>query len=871
MRNTNRNILSEEEKKRAAYALNMCMVSVSQIIDYNDIHILEQEYDAILNNLNLEEMPKDDALLNVLKDLLDVITHFKVSEIDKQFIEREYQQKMKNAIWAAVPNFGMILAGGNPLTMAISLANQVGIGYMNYRRNKEEYVLERDCKIWQLKRIAIEQFNFIRKELFDCAWRLADKYSFPDVYRLSEKQIKTYNSILQDQDVRRKYERLDTIKNNFEAYPPFWYFIGNAANLIANDMSLELSSSSRDSFRMKALEYFEKFEDIEQNSILREDVMSASCALEHIDLLLLEGAGNKEKINNLLNKAVKMSGNALDILQLCAITYLKIGNMDEAAKILRNLVNEGYNKIVNAQMLSAIYVNSINAHKADYEILASRVNPRFLFPMPKGHKGVKQLEAEFESQRKEIAKQELEITLYHYTQKYAVCWNAIFSTFELNKQYPEDFFCENETSQMKRKREAERIFGNTKLTEEYRKYLLNCNFQLKMSQILNDMMESLLSIDFFSEIDIQEKVEEEIKKEVIKRQETIDKIRRAISGRTFRISDYDYSQSLTLSSFTASASDLLKTYGNNRIDNSDIRGVATIESDLLKFCTREELTPPEVAVEEKRVNKPGPHSHGRFDSGLFGHGGIVEQKNADFLDSMVYFVSNKIKHVTISSDGQAAILLRDDPEFKGYFQDAAFKGTPEIEAHAVMVIHDKTKKSVNPFTNIDRGFDLIFTTDGIVDVHKGKVGSLTPYNKIKLQDGKLCLHHSQYDCKSVDKFALAGIIQELGKNYARDLEDHVEYIPGIANMKILLDWFKQNSKSMESNINRVIAIPTKENLEHLGYFTQSDLNTDRNLIQCYYESSTGDVLGMRVVSCEGIDSRVQKLLLENNGMLFVGR
>ena len=47
--------VSDEDKIKAAYALNMCMVSVSQIIDYSDLNILEQEYEAILNNLNLEQ------------------------------------------------------------------------------------------------------------------------------------------------------------------------------------------------------------------------------------------------------------------------------------------------------------------------------------------------------------------------------------------------------------------------------------------------------------------------------------------------------------------------------------------------------------------------------------------------------------------------------------------------------------------------------------------------------------------------------------------------------------------------------------------------------------------------------------------------
>ena len=64
-------ISASKDQIKAAYALNLCTVSVSQIIDYDDINVLEQEYDAILNNLNLEHMPHDEALLNILKQLLD--------------------------------------------------------------------------------------------------------------------------------------------------------------------------------------------------------------------------------------------------------------------------------------------------------------------------------------------------------------------------------------------------------------------------------------------------------------------------------------------------------------------------------------------------------------------------------------------------------------------------------------------------------------------------------------------------------------------------------------------------------------------------------------------------------------------------------
>lgn len=261
-------IKSEKDKLKAAYALNLCTVSVSQIIDYDDIFFLENEYEAILNNLNLEEMPKDEALLRILKQLMDVITFFRIQEGDKKIMQVEYENKMKNAIWSAVPNFGMIVAGGNPVTMAISLASQVGIGYMNYRKEKAKNNLEKQKQEWELQRSAMEQFNGLRRELFDTAWRLADEYNFPDEYRLTERQITQYNNILMDTDDMRKYERLDYIKNNFKAYPQFWYYIGNAANSIYN--SDKYDDEIRNLYKQKALEHFKYFLNMTEKIFLEK-------------------------------------------------------------------------------------------------------------------------------------------------------------------------------------------------------------------------------------------------------------------------------------------------------------------------------------------------------------------------------------------------------------------------------------------------------------------------------------------------------------------------------------------------------------------------------------------------------------------------
>lgn len=177
------NTYEKQEQLRAAYALNMCTVSVSQIVDYNDEYILEQEYEAILNNLNLEQMPKDEALLNILVKLLNVITFFRLDKVKRAQIEKKYQRRMKNAIWSAVPNIGVIVAG-EPVTVGLSLATQVGIGYMNYRREKANAIADKEDSEVELRITALEQLNALRRELFTTAWRLADEYKFPDRYRL---------------------------------------------------------------------------------------------------------------------------------------------------------------------------------------------------------------------------------------------------------------------------------------------------------------------------------------------------------------------------------------------------------------------------------------------------------------------------------------------------------------------------------------------------------------------------------------------------------------------------------------------------------------------------------------------------------------
>lgn len=471
--------MNDEEKilnaRKAAYALNLCTVSVGQIIDYKDVNVLEQEYEAILNNLNLRNMPKeDDSLLSILTHLLDTITFFRIDEEEKKIIDQEYQAKMKNAIWSSLPNLSALISSGASAVSAgaassisasaasvsaggatVAAANagaatagtgaatagaaagtgalsgaagwiglavtaasilmMVGTGYMNYRRTKAQISLEHDAEKFRLYKTELDQFNSLQRELFTTAWKMSDSFGFDDELRLTENQIKRYNKILMDTNPVRKYERLNAIKNEFKGYPPFSYFFGNAAYSLALNYSISISNEKRHELITVAKCSYKEMLDRKDYDILRNDPIIATCALEYADLL--NPIEDKKEIITNIERAIKMCGHSYDILELCALSYLKIGEVERAMKIFKELYNDGYNKTVNAQLLSMYYVS--HGLLDDRVMLeGTGVNRKYLFPNPQDTendgKDIEDLKSLFIDNQIELLMNNYGYTIYNY-------------------------------------------------------------------------------------------------------------------------------------------------------------------------------------------------------------------------------------------------------------------------------------------------------------------------------------------------------------------------------------------------------------------------------------------------------------------------
>ena len=752
---------------KAAYALNMCTVSVSQIIDYNDSYILEQEYDAILNNLDLEKMPKDEALLNILTELLNVVTFFRIQDIKKQQIEAKYKRRMQNAIWSAVPRIGVV--GFNLPSIVVSLVSQIGIGYMNYRREKANAKADVQDQEIELQITAIEQFNALRRELFTTAWRLSAEYNFEDRYRLTEKQITQYNEILMDPDDMRRFDRLYAVRGKFEAYLPFWYFLGHAAKLISENPENNLSHESRDYYKQEARNCFEKYYVYNSYNILREDEITASLALEYIDLLLLDEHPDKEKICKLIELAVDKAGNANDVLQLCAISYLKIGgteNISNACDLFRVLINENYNKETNGKLLSRIYVSQFLSGKypqakTNYEILSRRVNIHDLFPMP------------MDRMENTLEQDTILVDKYLTSQKRELLWDYRFTMAQFIKKYASIFYEILPNAQSKladghvlfenlNAARLERriygkssmnisVFGSTASGINDVKSASEFNYGLAYINATNDMLRALDGIQPFRDNNSKDYLITLLEDSLVSADIKISKFIAEGSGSAdfkeslFILIQNEFScENITKEFFDEVEDSFAQTV--NSIDSLSMLDNLQMELDvfILEQGLKVRRRKGEFITDDNHVsNEYGYTSYRILDNS--------KSERAIFNEKVTAF-KRRENNLIVNSD-IVKLLVYTSNDFDEYFSNI----NTEVEAL-------KTK-TFAIFTDIATdGEDMLLTIDGLIPIIQNEMQSIRPYSVIRKNGKALDLGWpDSYSNEGINMEELYGLVEELGK------------------------------------------------------------------------------------------------------------
>jgi len=174
--------------------------------------------------------------------------------------------------------------GGNPWTIAAFAVIQAGSMYVGYQNKKKDAQMQLDDELWKLERSAIEQLHALRASLFETAWHLSDIYNFKDEWRLTVRQIEWYNEIRAEPDHVLRYKKLEQYRDDFEAYPYYWYELGVAAQSVYEEKREK--KEDKGLWLTNAEKHLAKFLELDQSmGLLRQDVIGADARLRHISLL----------------------------------------------------------------------------------------------------------------------------------------------------------------------------------------------------------------------------------------------------------------------------------------------------------------------------------------------------------------------------------------------------------------------------------------------------------------------------------------------------------------------------------------------------------------------------------------------------------
>lgn len=781
----------ERQQRKAAYALNLCTVSVSQIIDYEDLNILEQEYEMILNNLNLENFPKDESLLHILKQILDTVTFFRIYEGDKQMLDKKYQHKMKNAIWSAIPNFTFV-ASGNPYAIAISAVSAIGMGYMNYRREKANISLENEEEKWKLQRSAIEQFNGLRRELFDTAWRLADTYGFKDEDRLTEKQIAAYNKILMDPIPLRRFERLNAIQHCFNAYPPFWYNLGKAAyevskiyeNADYSDFCLEAISK----YRFFAEDSFRKYLECD-HSLLRTDYIRSSCCLDYAALLLEKNAGGTdEQVRQLISDAEKYASDALDVLQICAIYSLRINDTNTAQRLLRKLVIEEYNTITNAQLLSYIYLtvalknHSLYAEKTrNYEELICFADSSMLVPWVKNkgmlsEKGVNKLLAIFLDYQKDRIKKQFKAVADKIIEKQAIEYNKLLFRPRKDYNFEDDMFYTDSNKCIKNREQLYyKLSQNKDEWSIFVNNLKNKSIAFVLNYQLNEVCRSLSSLvtqSLNGDLERLASTDEIAKSFRKKGYKEYNRIFKRVSSEEFDIKDCKSFLQITFTSIVSSYIQLFENKVCLEIGKmKKFQELISIEDELVGFCRSNNFPSPEQLCKEapRRIIKDKPREFINV-LGYFEGAKQIKQnveKDSEIKERIEEFIkSGKLYKTGVTAHKDIEFSTQEEDIYKRCKELSKKKILALIEKYgSILAYFHDNKKWYNRFR------DLYFLRTGLVLVSDATMAislcEYYEYDKIQYDISKNIIYidgvnSDIYSSDTVNVSALYDLIRDLG-------------------------------------------------------------------------------------------------------------
>ena len=218
-------------KEQVISQMNYCINSITNVIHYKSMPLLEHEIDQLLNNLTMEQVVGLYEVQSFRSTMIEKISALQITEEEKKVMQRVQEMKRENLLYQSISNSlnpTLLLTGGgnNAKQLAFMAIVSVARAAVEYKTASNEAGIEELQAMWQYRKKDLESFAELRQKALDLVYDLFQKYRLNESDRLTESTSILFSRIIAEEDPRARIRKLLDNERTFKGTADYYYYLG---------------------------------------------------------------------------------------------------------------------------------------------------------------------------------------------------------------------------------------------------------------------------------------------------------------------------------------------------------------------------------------------------------------------------------------------------------------------------------------------------------------------------------------------------------------------------------------------------------------------------------------------------------------------
>ncbi len=314
-------------KEQVVAQMNYCINSITNVIHYKSMPLLEHEIDQLVNNLTMEQVVGLYEVQSFRSTMVEKISALQITEEEKEVMKRVQEMKRENLLYQSISNSlspTLLLTGGgnNAKQLAFMAIVSVARAAVEYKSASNEADIEELQAMWKYRKADLENFAELRQKALELVYGLFQKYGLNESDRLTEATSTLFSQIIAEEDPHARVRKLLDNKRTFQGTADYYYYLGMAYIDVDNYSAAKRYLDQYLAMYSKApiFRYDEKTGCIALSRLALEKGLSRSEVINLVDsaiknlpdngpaliqsVLALNDAGEKERAFNLLRSGI---------------------------------------------------------------------------------------------------------------------------------------------------------------------------------------------------------------------------------------------------------------------------------------------------------------------------------------------------------------------------------------------------------------------------------------------------------------------------------------------------------------------------------------------------------------------------------------